>query len=267
MPKIVAADVTTLSEALKKVEKFQAAHSDVWFRGVSNDAYGLLPSIARLSGKSADQIIEQVEPGISANFAQRSPPFIDRDLTDPWRALFFMQHYGIPTRLLDWSESPFVAIYFALASIRRDAAGVPLADAAIWLCDPVAWNRTALSHISFRGGVLDESCDEIKAYSPGSKLTQIGTMPVMIYGAHNSSRIVAQRGVFALFGKNLTAMQELHIAQPFPAGTLQKLRIRAAHVDGMLASLYKSGIAESVIFPDLYGLSLEIRRKFGYANG
>lgn len=267
MPAITVSELATLSEILKKVEKFQAGHPTAWFRGVGVDDYPLLPSIGRLQGKTAEQIIEEVEPGIAATFSQRSPPFIDRDLSDAWRALFFMQHYGVPTRLLDWSESPFVALYFALASVKRDQTGAAISDAAVWLCDPVAWNRAALAHISFKGDVLDESCDEIKAYAPEAKLAQIGTMPVMIYGAHNSPRIVAQRGVFALFGKNLGSMQEIYQAKGFPKGILQKIKIGRAQVDGLLDSLFRTGVTESVVFPDLFGLSLEIRRKFGYRNG
>ncbi|MEO6092203.1 MAG: FRG domain-containing protein [Novosphingobium sp.] len=112
MPGINTHEVSKLSEILQKIEKFQSAHQNAWFRGVGNHEHNLLPSIARGVGKSAEHIIEVVEPGIFATFAQRSPPFIDRDLSNPWRALFFIQHYGVPTRLLDWSESPFVAIYF-----------------------------------------------------------------------------------------------------------------------------------------------------------
>lgn len=267
MPKITTYEPATLSDILKRVEKFQTTHDTVWFRGVGDHDHFLQPSLARLTGKSPDQLIEEIEPGIGATFAQRSPPFIDRDLSDSWRALFFMQHYGVPTRLLDWSESPFVAIYFSLASVRRDPAGNPISDPAIWLCDPVAWNRTALSHISFDGRVLDESCEELKAYAPGAKLTQIGNLPVMIYGAHNSPRIVAQRGVFALFGKDLTSMQDMYSSGSFTQGTLQKLQINRTKVDDLLVSLFKTGVTESVVFPDLFGLSLEIRRKFGYSNG
>ena len=264
MPAIKTYELTSLSDILKRVEKFQASHETVWFRGVGDHTYPLSPSIARLSGKTADQIIEQVEPAISATFAQRSPPFIDRDLADPWRALFFMQHYGVPTRLLDWSESPFIATYFSLVSVRRDVDGNAISDASIWLCDPVAWNRFAMSHITFDGDILDESCEEIKAYAPGAKLAQIGTMPVMIYGAHNSPRIVAQRGVFALFGKNLSSMQDIYQNTAFPAGILQKIKVPRANVNELLKSLFRTGVTESVVYPDLFGLSLEIRRRFGY---
>lgn len=45
-------------------------------------------------------------------FRQRSIPFSDRSLQDDWEALFFMQHYRVPTRLLDWSENPFISFHF-----------------------------------------------------------------------------------------------------------------------------------------------------------
>lgn len=50
--------------------------------------------------------------------------------------LTLMQHYGLPTRLLDWSESPLVALYFALSS-DEDAK----ADAAVWVLNPMKLNK------------------------------------------------------------------------------------------------------------------------------
>lgn len=264
MPKLKPKNLEKFADVLKKIEQFQDKSQHTWFRGTGDSTYTLTPSIARLKDNEAEDLLEKIEPGIAAMFAQTSPPFVDRDLSDPWRALFFMQHYGIPTRLLDWTESPFVALYFALSSVKRDLKGVPQADCALWLCDPIEWNKKALSHLSFGGGILDESCDEIKAYAPGGKLTQIATIPVMIYGAHNSPRIVSQRGVFALFGKGLNSMEELYESKAFKAQTLEKFIIRKDHVDSMLSALYRTGIAESVIFPDLFGLSLEIKRRFGF---
>ncbi|MEZ2409628.1 FRG domain-containing protein [Bosea sp. RCC_152_1] len=254
----------SISAILDCIEEFQNSRSISWYRGVGDSSYSLVPGLARLSPLPSAEQLNKIEKGIANSFAQKSPPFVSMDFASEWKTLFFMQHYGIPTRLLDWSESPFVGLYFALTSVRRDKRGKPQADAALWLCDPVAWNRTALSHISFAGGVLDEHCEEIKAYSPSAEIDQRATMPIMIYGTHNSPRIVAQRGVFALFGKGTEGMEKLYVDGKFSDGSFQKLIIDKNSVDGILSSLYRKGIAESTIYPDVFGLSLEIKRSFGY---
>lgn len=264
MTQIVEQSPDSLGKLLGYVETFQNARQISWYRGIGDASFSLLPSLARLKPSRSIEDLAKVEKGIANTFAQRSPPFVSVDLTNEWRALFYMQHYGIPTRLLDWSESPFVALYFALSTVKRDDGGNPASDAALWLCDPIEWNRTALSHISFQGGVLDENCEEIKAYSPSSDLDQRATVPIMIYGTHNSPRIVAQRGVFALFGKGMTSMQETFAAGSYPKRSLQKIIIKRDQVDEMLKSLYRKGVAESTIYPDITGLSMEIKRNFGF---
>jgi len=255
---------SSFGKLLAQIEIFQEAREASWYRGIGDRSFVLIPSLSRTNPTRTPEELNKIERGIANTFAQRSPPFVQMDFSSEWRTLFFMQHYGIPTRLLDWSESPFVALYFALTSVRRDPMGEVLSDAALWLCDPISWNRTSLAHISFQGGILDENCEEIKAYSPSSDVEQRATTPIMIYGTHNSPRIVAQRGVFALFGKGIVSMEDTFINGSFPKGTLQKIVIERDRVDEMLRSLYRKGIAESTIYPDILGLSLEIKRSFGY---
>jgi len=57
---------------------------------------------------------------------------------DEWDWIFLMQHYRAPTRLLDWSESPLVALYFALVDKLQEDS-----DGALWCMDPIALNRIA----------------------------------------------------------------------------------------------------------------------------
>ena len=61
----------------------------------------------------------RLEKLLLARFQQRSIPFHSRSLADSWEWLFFMQHYGVPTRLLDWSESPLMALFFAVTLARH----------------------------------------------------------------------------------------------------------------------------------------------------
>lgn len=264
LPAIIEQTVNSFSDLLSKIETFQDGRDFAWYRGSGDVSYSLVPTLARKKPKVSTNELNRIEKGIANSFAQRSPPFVDINFANEWRTLFFMQHHGIPTRLLDWSESPFVGLYFALTSVRRGLNGNPASDVALWMCDPVAWNRTALSHITFSGDILDEYCEEIKAYSPSSDIDQRAAIPIMIYGTHNSPRIVAQRGVFALFGKGTDGMEKVFTEGNFPGESLQKLIIPKVNVDQFLKSLHRKGFAESTIYPDLFGLSLEIKRSFGY---
>jgi hypothetical protein len=251
---------TTFAELLEVVEAFQAGSSASWYRGCTKAAYPLKPSLFRHPTHTAIEKISSVEIELTTRFVQRSLPFLQRPLTDEWDKLFFMQHYGVPTRLLDWSENPFVAIFFALAGEQ----GAKPSDAAIWMCDPIAWNQAALGHISFKGGVLDQSSSLLRPYTPGTPVEEMPTLPIMIYGSYNSPRIVAQRGGFALFGQGTDPMEKVYLTEKFPDGVLHKIEIAHDKVAEICASLFRKGFSESVVFPDLDGLSRELKRVFAF---
>jgi hypothetical protein len=133
------------------------------------------------------------------------------------------------------------------------------------MCDPVAWNQAALQHISFKGGVLDQSNTLMRAYAPGTPVSEIPMLPIMIYGSYNSPRIVAQRGGFALFGQGTRPMDDVYKADDkFPEKILSKIVIPHAKVEEIRSSLFRKGFTESVVFPDLDGLARELRRVFGF---
>lgn len=105
----------------------------MWFRGQSDYSWGLVPSVQRKDGMG-----KNYEQYISTNFMihtmrlnSNAPQRYDRA---SWLTL--MQHYGLPTRLLDWSESPLVALYFALSSNKNAKT-----DAAVWVLNPMKLNK------------------------------------------------------------------------------------------------------------------------------
>jgi hypothetical protein len=172
-----------------------------------------------------------------------------------------LRHSHSITRL---DRESFVALYFALTNCVRSKSNKPSEDIAIWLLDPSEWNKSALKDISFQGGVLDSQKEQVKSYSPNAELEERKNLPIMIHGTHNSARIVAQRGMFALFGKSITSMEANFESGGFNSGTLEKVVIAKENVDKVASSLFRKGISDSTVYPDLFGLSLELRRSFGF---
>jgi hypothetical protein len=194
-------------------------------------------------------------------FRQRGMAFHPAMSNVDWETLFLLQHSGGPTRLLDWTENPFIALYFALTDSERNApTGEP---ATVWVMNPISWNRGALAHMSFDGGILSVGDDPLSGYAPSADSRLMNTEPVNLFSIHNSPRVVAQRGVFTVFGKSSEPMEERHKSLPFPSTALARIDIPEDKTIGMLKSLRAIGFSESAIFPDLDGLAKEIRRENG----
>jgi hypothetical protein len=82
------------------------------FRGVSKASHELTPSIARVAAKDTESRFD-FEIEIFEEFQARALPFLIREPQSRLEWLFLAQHYGIPTRLLDWTTNPLVALFFA----------------------------------------------------------------------------------------------------------------------------------------------------------
>jgi hypothetical protein len=85
------------------------AHSTLVFRGLARSSYSHVSSLARLEGDYA-----ALEPHLVRNFRKYAHRAIPGPTVWDWLALG--QHHGLPTRLLDWTFSPLVALHFATAS-------------------------------------------------------------------------------------------------------------------------------------------------------
>lgn len=99
--------------------------SFLWFRGLPRSDYALVPKIMR-DGKLVEQVFER-ERRLLTRFRQRSMAYWPAGYgQNDWDHLFAMQHFGMPTRLLDWSENVFVAAHFALSGGQVDEAPPPV---------------------------------------------------------------------------------------------------------------------------------------------
>ena len=103
-----------------------------WYRGHADAKWKLVPGYHR----SRREISETT---LLARFKQSAAMLAELQPRDDFDWLFLMQHYGVPTRLLDWSESPLVALYFAV----QDAGNCVELDGALWRLDPTELNKHA----------------------------------------------------------------------------------------------------------------------------
>jgi hypothetical protein len=262
-------EVSTLRGYMELVEDLMSPGLPMWYRGAGKATHTLSPSLFRHPKLGAAEDLMDLEGRMLQRYRERSIPYVDtgtrRERDANWENLFVMQHFGVPTRLLDWTESPYIGLFFALTSCVYDHDnGVALEDPCVWALQPEAWNQQALSHVSYTGGVLSIDDPLLNTYQPGSTMHAMVVKPVAMYGLHNSPRIVAQRGVFTIFGKDTTPMETVFRESTYTNDTLIKVVIPAASVGSLRESLFKIGFTDSVVFPDLTGLALELRRYYGY---
>lgn len=266
MATLTTVTITSFQDFIDKVDRgTPGALTSLWFRGTGKASYRLSPSIHRHSDVTSIEALFSMESRLLTRYKERSVPYLTSQVRDSWELLFLMQHYSVPTRLLDWTENPLIALFFALSSAKRNAAGNYDEDAAVWTLSPAKWNQTVFRHQSYLGGALSPSDTMVnQSYAIGSDPRYINELPVAILGIHNSPRIVAQRGSFSLFGKSLSPMEATFTAHDFPDDALAKLVVPAALIQPLLEKLVWMGISDSVVYPDLEGLAKETKRQFGY---
>lgn len=122
--------------------------------------------------------------------------------------VFLMQHYGVPTRLLDWSESPLVALYFAL----NDNANHLNEDAAVWILSPSDLNKNANIVAKDEADYIPSFDDDVvQGYKTETVAQQamLELMPIATIATRNNPRIQAQLGTFTIHHNKLIPIEDV----------------------------------------------------------
>jgi len=235
-----------------------SARRRLWFRGVHDARYALVPRLYR--SDAGVEELQALEREMFAEFRSRSRSLVAPDIASDWERMFVMQHYGVPTRLLDWSENAFYALYFAVSgAAERGFAG----DAAVWVIDPAGWNSEIFPTMQPPGNALCVGEATLDPYEPGRPLEELGESAAALWGLYNNPRITAQRGVFTVFGRSKSSLQDLFAAQGFAENVLVCLRLPKSILGELNDQVRLLGFRESMIYPDLGGLATEIRVEHG----
>jgi hypothetical protein len=215
-----------------------------WYRGESRlrRRRALVPSIARLPS-TLDR-----EWGLYQRFRQNAAAFLPHATLSEWDWMLYMRHYGERTRLLDWSESPLVGLYFAVENPERDGR-----EGVVWCLDPLRLNELA----GFERRVYCAGIDpELNVYTPSElKAAPIETRykPAALIAARSFSRLIAQQGVFTVIHRDPTALEAIDDAR-----LLSRVRIPATAKARIRASLRGLGINRLSMFPELQSVPEKI---------
>jgi hypothetical protein len=251
--------VQTLSEFVSAVATLRSQWFDEedpwgpWFRGQQRDSWGLLPKILRAYGNYKRIKKDRIEDEIREEFAARAPVLSDAPAAgiNRWNWYFHMQHFGAPTRLLDWTEGAHIALYFAV----RD--NPEYYDAAVWVLDPYELNRLVTGREEVIPPSEPDTADRdrrlVDPWLPErfARGTMIPDKPVAVYPTHITRRISTQRSCFTVHGSDPAGLDKLHGNR---VQVLAKITIPSFRVRSIRKEFETQGIDEVTVFPDLDGL-------------
>lgn len=242
------------NEQDKEIGRYRSQYA---YRGVSNFDFGLETSIQRIGRRPSD-----CEWHIIRNFQKYSPinTLID-NYNNIWNWIGLGQHHGLPTRYLDWTFSPYVALHFA-TDIMSDFDK----DGAIWMVDfielkklaPLSFleNLNSKSYLSFTSNelnvIIGSNYDDIKKYAQEN-----GDFLIFFEPPSIDDRIVNQ---FALFSFMLNPdTDKLGWLESHP-DLYKKMKIPKKLKWEIRDKLDQANISERIIYPGLDGISRWLRR-------
>ena len=228
--------------------------SNFAFRGMTDAAHDLRTSLMRLGDG-----FEKLETPLLRTFRRYAYRYASfEDLTWNWLAL--AQHHSLPTRMLDWTYSPYVALHFATEDLNAyDTDGV------IWCVDYVQTN--AFLPESLQNMLVEEGANVFTAemlHTTAGSLADLDALteePFVLFFEPPSldDRIVNQFALFALMSDPSVRLDRWLRDRP---DLWRRIVIPAALKSEVRDKLDQANVTERVLFPGLDGLSRWLQRYY-----
>ncbi len=238
-------------------EPLRRHRSNLAFRGLADARWELRSSLSRLGGP-----YEQLEYHLLRNFRKYAPVQAPFELADSeWKWVTVGQHHGLPTRLLDWTYSPLVALHFATADLDRAGA-----DGVVWCVDYVCAHeelpqvvrdvlQAAGAHV-LTVQMLESVSRDLRAFDA---LARDRRFVVFYEPPSLDARLVNQYALFSALPDPSAALEDWLTAHPH---LCRRVIIPREVKWEIRDKLDQANITERVLFPGLDGLARWLSRHY-----
>ncbi len=227
------------------------AHVRLWFRGHSRSGWELQPGVYRRNfpaKNEADGL--RIEQHMTQDFRVQAAGLLTGRETDA-ELYFLQQHYRMPTRLLDWTNSPLPALFFAVTA-NSDS------DGELFMMDAYQLSPSQKA-VGFQGIATARNAIIAKALDPIFRWQKLGDFPDFIIPVrpdHLDHRIGLQRSCFTFH------TPKRHVLTKQENKSLLSFSIPEAAKERIQKELFLLGIDDFSVYGDLESLSRRLKAAY-----